>query len=129
MRQRRFIAALALVLTSCPSFPDDVDVSTPDQCDPIWLWTGPPDQAPSCPPGHPLRWDGWKDAKITDACGACECGPAACVMPSGVTTHSGSCQGGPADPIGLPAPNGWDGSCLAAPAAIPAHNFASVTYD
>jgi hypothetical protein len=130
----RFAVVLPLVVVTplaCLEIPDYVprgDTVCQVGCPSMWLWVGPHDEAPSCPEGHRPLWDAWSaEALVPQECGACECGPAACVLPPAVTAHAPLCPGTD-DPRVIEVGASWDGTCTARAPAISADAFASVTY-
>jgi hypothetical protein len=127
MRCSALLAIVPLAVLGCYEFHDTNPIKP--GCPAVWLWTGPRDQAASCPDGREILWEGWNQEIVPDACGPCSCGPTACVLPSAVTTHAPICGAGEENPIGFDAGAAWDGSCAAAAHAIPSGEFASVTYE
>ncbi|WP_441292262.1 hypothetical protein ACSRUE_19310 [Sorangium sp. KYC3313] len=126
MRLAALFALASPVLLACdvPELSDEPHAG----CPAVWLWEGPQDDAPACPEERETLWEGWKGAIVPQACGACECGPAACVLPSSVTTHASVCPG-IEDSTTLDAGAGWDGTCTPAGAPSPGEAFASVTFE
>ncbi|WP_437576405.1 hypothetical protein [Sorangium sp. So ce887] len=97
----------------------------------LWMWVGAEDEAPPCIDGQPPKWEGWMPETpegLPDTCDACECGPAACVLPSKVMTSGMICPGG-GPSIALDAGAGWDGTCAALPSPVQPDDVASIVYE
>jgi hypothetical protein len=123
------IAVAAILCTACTPYPYDcLDYSEcpgnscPGECVPLapvdfdgpfLLWVGSPADAPGCP-AHAARkvYDGHADLAGGFRCPSCECLPAACAMPAGLTTSPVSCvANGQQTPYSLPPT--WNGACSA----------------
>jgi hypothetical protein len=126
MRIAALFVLASLTLLACDDVPEVSD-EPHSGCPAVWLWEGPQDTAPACPDERETLWKGWRGGIVPQGCEACECNPAACVLPSSVTTHASICPGTDS-PISFDAGAGWDGTCTAAAAPIPRSDFASVTY-
>lgn len=97
----------------------------------LWMWVGAEDDAPPCIDGQPPKWEGWMvDAPegLPDTCDACECGPAACELPTTVMANAMTCPGGSTS-IALDAGAGWDGTCAALPSPVQPDDVASIVYE
>lgn len=135
MRSAVFIMATLTASFGCG---DTSSVSTPPPPPPSipmadhqeWLWVGPQGEAPACPGDRQVDWEGWAHETATGDCGACECGPAACVPPSSVTAYASTCR---IDDEGVrvtfDAGEGSDGSCVAAVPPVSSNTFASVIFE
>jgi hypothetical protein len=84
---------------------------------PTWLWSGPVDQAPNCPPGpdgsvNPA-WEGNADLVAPLACEPCRCDPSigSCTLPSVLTASTVACGQPGGTSISFDAPMPWDGMC------------------
>jgi hypothetical protein len=128
MRPFTILALSALALPAC-GFDDLHFASGRTDCNPTWIWFGEQAHAPSCPGGYLPAWEAWSEPVSPVECGACACGPAACVLPSRVTAHEPICAGGDGASTTFDAGDGWDGLCAARAAPMPDEAFASVTYE
>jgi hypothetical protein len=127
----RWIAPFTVAASTLLACESDL-VITPgcqEGCPVLWLWRGPRADAPPCPDGSPPVWEAWMDEVVPQTCGACTCGPSACVLPSAVTAHAPICAAGEDNPTPFDAGTGWDGTCAAPAAPLASDAFASVTYD
>lgn len=117
----------AVALLGCSSY-DPYELPTPDLRDEIYLQLVNYGRNADCLPGDELLWEGLLGDEAPDECESCQCGPAACVLPSKVTAHASVCPG--EDAVGTVDVSGpWDGSCAAATPPIQGSVFASVTFE
>ncbi|MBK9266211.1 MAG: hypothetical protein IPM54_41305 [Polyangiaceae bacterium] len=91
---------------------------------PVLLWMGAEEEQPKCPErANSEFYTGYADLNVALPCQKCECGPAKCVMPSGmVASSNNACQG---SATAYDGPTEWDGSCVS-PAKLPAGSFHSI---
>src|SRR4051812_18428721 len=112
----RSISCFALSMAALLGCGEDLEIPRPRTEDhPVLLWHGPRPTPPPCPEGRLDYWDGWADvsANPQEECGTCSCGPAACVLPSGVTAHRSICPGGSDDiPVKITSSNNSPGRCM-----------------
>jgi hypothetical protein len=92
--------------------------------DPVLLWSGPKEEAPSCPAFAPaLVYEGNAGLVAPSDCRPCTCGPptGACGIPRTLTAAAATCAGdGPGvEHLSFDAPASWEGYCTAVN-AIPA---------
>lgn len=89
------------------------------------VWMGKEGSEPQCPErAESVYFTGYKDLNVAVPCQKCECGPAECILPSGLVAHSeNSCLAGNTTKYDGPAQ--WDGSCVS-PAQVPAGEFRSI---
>lgn len=128
----RWLVSLSLSATLIACVATDLGLPPPapaEECDKVWLWIGPPEEAEPCPDLQVPVWEGWTEPVLTPYCGMCACGPAECVMPSKVTVHAAPIC--PAEEVvsTFDAGEGWNGVCAAPAAPVPADAFAAVTYE
>jgi hypothetical protein len=77
---------------------------------PVLFWSGPPEEAPSCPESAPLTvYEGYAGLTAALECPSCSCGPSACLWPEALLAGESCTPGEPAFPYAIPP--GWDGSC------------------
>ncbi|AUX24699.1 uncharacterized protein SOCEGT47_052380 [Sorangium cellulosum] len=127
MRLAALFALASHMLLACDDVPELSDEPHAG-CPAVWLWEGPQGEAPACPEERETLWEGWRGAIVPQTCGACECGPGACVLPSSVTTHASVCPG-TEDPMTFDTGAGWDGTCTPAGAPSQDDALASVTFE
>lgn len=141
MRSTPFILVIQLAVLACGdgssvSAPPDTPTEehppdTPAEERPVWLWVGPEGEAPACSGGHPVAWAGWDLDTTAGECGACACGPAACVPPSTLLVHQGNCRGEPPDesvPVPIGSGDGWSGACVATTPPVPRDAYSAIVY-
>lgn len=126
MRRLICLALSAMTLLACEDESFVPLITPPPYTIPVlWMWVGPQDEAPPCADGQPPRWEGWMPEEPPDRCDGCACGPAACVLPSRLTTDALSCPGGGSS-VSVDAGDGWDGTCAALPSPVAPDELASV---
>lgn len=126
MRSKAWFTISVVALLGCD---DGLDIYGPRTDDhPVWLWSGKPVEPPLCPGNRVDYWEGWTREVSSDECGACKCGPAACVLPSRVTAHAPICPvQGEGTSVTFDVGERLVGVCTAATSPIASDTFASVT--
>ncbi|WP_438016230.1 hypothetical protein WMF18_36105 [Sorangium sp. So ce315] len=128
MRKLSLLALSAATLLACGEwFGPPLDPPL-DSGPVLWMWVGPKDEAPPCVDGQPPKWEGWMPQGSPDSCEPCTCGPAACTLPSRVSTNASACPGGGRS-IEFGAGAGWDGTCATPASPVEPGEFASVVYE
>jgi hypothetical protein len=92
-----------------------------------WVWVGPQTEAPACPHNDAPAWEAFLNVTASPPCEGCTCSPAACQLPTRVTTYPGIRCGGEVTRNFDIGP-GLDGACFTTGNPIPDADFASVLY-
>ncbi|WP_437596439.1 hypothetical protein WMF28_28100 [Sorangium sp. So ce590] len=126
MRSAVFLTLTAFAPIGCS--PESYDLPSPDEREHFYVRFENHGDSTDCLFGDEVLWEGLVGKETPDKCEACECGPAACTLPSKVTVHASVCPG--EDDVGsVEASESWDGSCAAAATPIQSDAFASVTFE
>lgn len=101
---------------SVPYSVDPADLPPSAKLFHAFLWTGPPDVAPACPPGAPnMLFEAYAGmGAVAHTCPACACGPSEtiCAAPQTWSAVAASCAGaGSAEKTPFDAPTEWTGVC------------------